>query len=73
MIQGPVGKFDGHLCSESIMVQKVSYSDEVVNCILFKDGPFTVEEEVSENVIIQHMDIEEPLVTLRALLAQVRL
>ena len=69
MIQGPVGKFNGHLCSESITQ---GYSNEVVNCILFKDGPFTVEEEVSENVIIQHMDIEEPLVTLRALLAQVR-
>ena len=69
MIQGPVGKFNGRLCSESITQ---GYSNEVVNCILFKDGPFTVEEEVSENVIIQHMDIEEPLVTLRALLAQVR-
>ena len=39
----------------------------------FPDGTFTVEEEVSDNFIIQHMDIEEPLVTLRALLAQVRL
>ena len=46
----------------------------VIRTSAYLDGTsFTIEDEISENIIVQHMDIEQPLTTLRALLSQVTL